>query len=412
MSQFNGLLKNYKFVALWVSQVLSQLTINILSFTILIHIFEQTGSTIATSFLWVAYALPAIIFGPFAAAWVDLQDKKKILMISNFLQALVVVGFSVLLYKKLIYLSYVVVFLYSLLNQFYVPAEAASLPVIVKEKDLPSANSLFFITQQSSLVLGFGFAGILDQIFGYRPTLILVAISLFVAFISVSFLKPLKPSTTLPGNFEKRVKKFFDQIIEGYYFIKNTKEVLFPFSILLGIQVILAILVTNLPRIATDIMKVSVASSSFVVILPAGIGAIVATFLISRFLTVKTNKRNIILYSLFSFSIAVLFISIFVPLLQINYLRILVGGILFVIVGMGAVGTLVPAVTYLQESTPKDLLGRVFGNFWFLTTAATIIPILFSATITDLLGVRVLTILLGSVCLGATLFVYSKVKNL
>src|SRR5260221_7903183 len=186
MKEFEKVIKNYKFVALWSSQILSQLTFNILSFVILIHIFTDTHSTIATSLLWISYSIPALIIGPFAAAWVDLLEKRKVLMVSNLLQSMVVGAFAVLLYRNLIYLPYTIVLLYSLLNQFYVPAEASSLPLIVNKEDLPSANGFFFITQQSSLILGFGMAGFLDTILGYRPTLIFVSICLFIAFICVS----------------------------------------------------------------------------------------------------------------------------------------------------------------------------------------------------------------------------------
>ncbi|HWA51899.1 MAG TPA: MFS transporter [Patescibacteria group bacterium] len=403
------LFKNYKFTALWISQILSQLTINILSFVILIHIFQETGSTIATSLLWIAYALPAVLFGPFAAAWTDLMEKRIVLMISNLLQSIVVFLFAILLYKKLIYLSYIVVFLYSLFNQFYVPAEAATLPVLVKDDDLPQANSFFFITQQSSLVVGFGAAGLLDTVFGFRATLFLVSLCLFIAFVAVTFLPKLKPSAKLPTTFEKGVKKFFDQIVEGYEFIRNTKSVFFPFSLLLGVQVILTVIVTNLPRIATDIMKVSVNTSSLIVIVPAGIGAIIATLLISKFFKKHIKRKTVILSSLTLFAISILVVAIFIPFISLMWVRIAVAAIFFVVAGMGAVGTLVPSITYLQEETPKDLLGRVFGNFWFLTTLATVIPVLFSATITDLLGVRVLVILLGLICIGVVyLFRYEK----
>ncbi len=403
MKEFRRVLTNYKFVSLWVSQILSQLTVNILSFVILIHLFNQTGSTIATSLLWVAYAVPAIIFGPIAAASIDLTEKRRVLMVTNLLQSAVVFIYAILLYKQIIYLSYSVVFLYSFLNQFYVPAEAADLPLVVKEEDLPTANGLFFITQQSSLVLGFGVAGVLNEVLGFRPTLIFVGICLFLAFISVSFLPESKPSTKLPSNFEKAFSKFFNQIIDGYNFIKNTREVLFPFLLLLGIQVIFAVVVVNLPRIATDILGVTAGSSGFTVVVPAGIGAIVGTLVVSKLAADGIRKRKIILTSLIILSVSILSIALLSGPIVIA---------LFVTTGIGVVGALVPSVTYLQEKTPKDLLGRVFGNFWFLTTLATVVPVLVSASITDLFGIRFLLIVLGAVCTVVAVLSSYKVRQI
>lgn len=408
MKEAKSLLSNYKFIALWVSQILSQLTINILSFVILIHLFEQTGSTIATSLLWIAYAVPAIIAGPIAAAWVDLIEKRRTLMLTNLLQSITVFLYAIFLYRKLIYLSYAVVFTYSLLNQFYVPSEAAMLPNIVPKEKLTTANGLFFITQQSSLVIGFGMAGVLDEIFGFRPTLILVALCLFIAFLSVSFLPIRKPLTKLPQNFEKRFSLFFEQIIEGYNFIKNTRKILFPFLLLLGVQVILAVIVVNLPRLSTDILNISTRSSGFLVVVPAGIGAIIGTLTVARLIRQRVPKRNVVLASLIILAISMISIGTIIPLISSSLAKTAIAITFFITTGFGAVGTLVPSVTYLQEHTPKDLLGRVFGNFWFLTTLATVAPVLFSATITDLFGVQFLLILLGLTTLVVT--IYSGVK--
>lgn len=412
MNEFSKVFKNKNFLALAISQVLSQLTINILSFIILIHLFNETGSTIASSLLWVAYAVPAIVFGPVAAAWIDLLDKRKVLVISNFLQSAVVLLYAIFLYRKLVYLSYTIVFLYSLLNQFYVPAEAAELPVIVKEKELPAANGIFFLTQQSSLVIGFGTAGVLDQIFGFRPTLFLVAFCLFAAGISVSFLPASKIQFRLPKSFEKSFSLFFEQIIEGYNFIKNNRKILFPFLLLLGVQVIMAVVVVNLPKLSTDILKIPTGSSGFMVVVPAGIGAIIGTLAVSRLTDLKIQKRRIVLLSLITLAVSILSVGIVLPFMATGLIKTMTGILLFVITGFGAVGTLVPCITYLQEKTPKDLLGRVFGNFWFLTTVATVPPVIFSATITDLFGIQALLLLLGMTTLIVTIYSSYKVNEL
>ena len=305
MKEFKKLLKNYKFVALLISQVLSQFTFNILSFLILIKLFQETGSTIATSFIWIAYALPAIIVGPIAAAAVDFVDKRIVLMSTNLLQAVVVFVYAILLYKNLVFLPYAIVFTYSFLNQFYVPAEAASLPMFVSDDYLPQANSIFFITQQSSLIIGFGLAGIFDAILGFRITIILMSSLLLVGFISASFLPSRKPENKLARDFEKRVIGFFDEILEGYKFIRDTSKILLPFLLLLGLQVIIAVIVTNLPRIATDILMVSVSKSGIFIMLPAGIGAVIGTMVVSKLLINKHKRGNLISFSMILFAVII-----------------------------------------------------------------------------------------------------------
>jgi MFS family permease len=95
MKDFKIVLKNKNFIYLWSSQILSQLTINIMNFLLLIKLFNETSSTIATSFLWVAYALPAIFIGPIAAASVDMLDRKRVLLITNLMQSILVFSYVV-----------------------------------------------------------------------------------------------------------------------------------------------------------------------------------------------------------------------------------------------------------------------------------------------------------------------------
>ena len=156
-----------KFHRLWFSQILSQITISLLNFLLLAKIFTETGSTIATSLLWVSYATSTILFGPIGAGVVDMVSRKKTLMLANLLQSLVVLLYA-FTHEYSIFLLFAVVLLYSFLNQFYVPAEAATLPSVVRKESLPQANSRFFITQQIALVAGFGFAGLLETWLGFE----------------------------------------------------------------------------------------------------------------------------------------------------------------------------------------------------------------------------------------------------
>ena len=136
-----------------------------------------------------------------------------------------------------------------------------------------------------------------------------------------------------------------------------------------------------------------------------------ATALIPKLLTRLVKKDRIIFVSLLMLSLAIISVGVIVPFIKPSFVRIMLAVILFFLAGVGTVGTLVPSLTYLQEQTPRELLGRVFGNFWFLTTLVTIFPILFSATITDLFGVRFFVIALGIICLGVTIFAKRSIRK-
>jgi len=402
IQDYKPLLRNTKFLYIWASQVLSQLTINLMNFLLLMRLFEKTGSSIATSFLWVAYALPAILVGPFAAASVDMVALRKMLVVTNLLQSLTIFVYA-LLNRTSLFLLYGVAMTYSFLNQFYVPAEAATLPSVVNKTSLPQANSLFFLTQQGAMILGFGFAGVFKQLLGFETTLFVCAAFAFLAFISVAFLPELKAEDNIPNKFEVAVVKFFQRIIEGYKFIREQKSVLIPFLLMLALQVALAIVVINVPLIAKDLLGININSAGVSIVVPAGIGAILGALITTKLLKKGWRKKTAIELFLMIIVLSLFLLVFVIP--EINgFIKILLGIVTITVMGLSFIGIVIPAQTYLQEATPGGLRGRVFGNFWFLSTIATIFPVIFSGTVAELFGIRLLLFLLASLSLAGLIF--------
>lgn len=386
IEEYKSVLRNHNFVHIWTSQILSQLTINIMNFIILIKLFGQTGSAIAVSLLWVTYALPAILIGPVASTFVDMLDKRKILMITNILQSITILLLA-LSHMTTIFILYEVVFIYSLLNQFYVPAEASTIPSVLKKSDLTRGNGLTFITQQASLVLGFGVAGLLNHFLGFDNTLYLCASFLLLAFISVSFLPELKSKLKIPMDMILAVKSFLDNILEGYRFIRDKRRILAPFLLLLGFQVALSIVIVSVPVIAQEIFDINLNAAGVFVIVPAALGAMISAFNLPRLIKKGWRKKKIIESSLMILTITIASLVFVIP--ELSYIfRIILGFVVISFAGMAFVGVAIPSQTYLQELTPYKLRGRVFGNFWFLAVIASVIPVVFSGTITEIFGVR------------------------
>jgi len=400
IDDFKPVLRNKNFRYLWVSQITSQVTINIMNFVFLVRLFEKTGSAISTSFLWVAYSLPAILIGPFASATVDLVDKRKMLVATNFLQflTLLLYGFA---HKDNVFLLYEVVFIYSLLNQFYVPSESASLPSLIRREKLTHANSLFFLTQQGSLILGFGLAGILNGLLGFDRTLYLCAFFLFMAFVSTIFLPVLTTGNTVPKKFEDAVTRFFGRIAEGYNFIKSQRSILTPFLLLICFQVAIQVAIVAVPSIAKNLLAIPLNTAAVSMLVPAGIGAIIGALTLPKLIARGWRKKRVIDNSLLLVGCLIFALTFVIPFFSYSW-RVALAFLSILALGLSFVGVVIPSQTFLQESTPKELRGRVFGNFWFLVTVASVIPVVFSGTIIEILGVRTLLLILS----GLSIFGY------
>lgn len=411
MRDYTYLLKNRNFIYLWSSQILSQLAINVMNFLLLTRLFSVTNSSIATSFLWVAYSLPAILLGPFASVYVDMADKKKLLIITNFLQFLVILIYAFTFNYK-IFLAYGVAMAYSFLNQFYVPSESASLPSLVKKRDLPFANGLFFITQQFAVIAGFGFAGILSQLLGFQGALILCSLFLLTAFVSVSFLPKTRSIDLNVKSLDKLIFDFFYRIKEGYDFIKANNRVLFPFLLLLGMQVGLSIIVVNIPLIAQEILSIHADKAGVLVIVPAGIGASVGAVYIPNILRkLNIRKKKVVETSLALLGISIFLLS-FLFLWLYGTFKFVISLIILIIMGASFMGVIIPTQTLLQEVVPGGLRGRIFGSFWFLVTVASVFPVIFSGALSEFLGVRFLLFIFAAVSFTAFIFMKKKGDDL
>ena len=393
ISEFKRVLGNSKFIYLWLSQLFSQLTINVTNFLFLLRLFSVTGSTIATSLLWVSYALPVILVGPFAAVAVDMFDRRKILMLTNLLQSLSILLFA-LLKSPSIFLLYGLAMVYSFLNQFYVPAEAASLPSVVPKKLLPQANSIFFLTQQGSLVVGFAFAGVLNHFLGFSTSLFIGSAFLFLAFVSVTFLPSLRAIEGLPKSIEQGLGDFFGRIIEGYRLIKGNRHVVLPLGILLGLQVSLVILAINIPKIVQDILGLSGSIGMVLLAVPAVLGAATGALVISRLIKAGWRKKRMIENFLLILGVF-LFIFILQASLFKGSLKTIYSAVSIFVMGLSFMGIVIPSQTFLQETVPGGFRGRIFGNFWFLATIVSIFPVLFSGGISELFGINTMFLILG-----------------
>jgi MFS family permease len=401
---FKSVLNNRNFLYLWASQIFSQLTINIMNFILIIKLFETTKSSVATSMLWVAYALPAIFIGPIGAASVDFWDKRKILILTNLFQALTIFIFA-FLHESRGFLIYGVVLAYSFLNQFYVPAEASSVPFLVEKESLPQSNSLFFFTQQGSLIFGFGFAGLILKFLGFEKSLYLCAALVFLAFVNTLFLPAIRARDRTIENFEQAIGDFFNAILDGYKLIKEQRKVLIPLLLLGGLQVTLAILVVNLPSLATQVFKIGVEYAGIFLIVPCSIGAILGAIITSKLLKSGWRKKKVIENAMILMTISVFTMSFIVPFIP-GLLGKLISFLVVVATGLAFVSVFIPTQTFLQEVTPHDFRGRVFGNFSFLVTIATIFPVIFSGTVIEIFGAKVLLFMIGALAL--TVIVYSR----
>src|SRR5438105_13034400 len=87
IKDYIAVLKNTDFTKLWISQITSQLTNYILSFAILIKVFQQTDSSFSVSLIIVAFGFATVLFGSIGGVYADRFDRRILLPVTNFCHA-------------------------------------------------------------------------------------------------------------------------------------------------------------------------------------------------------------------------------------------------------------------------------------------------------------------------------------
>jgi hypothetical protein len=149
------------------------------------------------------------------------------------------------------------------------------------------------------------------------------------------------------------------------------------------------------PALVVKILEVPFVRVGEVFILPGAFGAMVGMGLTVKLLK-KIRKRYLIHTGLFLSSFTLLSLVLILPYFSDLFKIIGQMGLGFT-AGLAFSLFTIPTQTLLQEKTPLELRGRVFGVLGFLITLASVFPVLFAATIGEFLGERWMILILAMV---------------
>lgn len=435
-ASYTSVIQNRGFLNLWINQILVQLSYNALNFTLIIWVFQLTNSSTAVSALLLAVYLPAVILGLFSGVLVDLMDRKKIIMLIDFFLAL---AFLSLIFLKMSYPAILLVaFFVNALGQFYAPAEASAIPLVVKKNQLISANSIFSATLYTCFLLGFGLAGPLIGNLGIDFVFIFGATALFLAFLlSFSFpyifAKPDQQGRKLikalkDGHLSDIREIGMFEILQTIKLIRGKLPVFSSIVILAGVQMVIGILAVLVPGFLENSLRIKATDASYVLVMPLGVGIVVGGLVLGQ-IGQKIVKRvlvgrAILLGGLLFFLVgispvispAIQYLSKPKPLhflTQPSLSSVLVIGSF--LLGLCLVSILVPSQTVLQENTPDKDRGKVYATLGVAMAALSLIPVLLAGILADIFGptpifagMGVIIVLIGLFVLKPSLFFSKK----
>ena len=184
MSDFTKLLsrnRNYRFT--WMGQIVSEVGDHFNNVAVLSLAIADTHSGAVISGIMLSRAIPAVMAGPLAGVLLDRFDRRRIMIASDLVRAVVALGFILAISHHQTWLLYVLSALLMVASPFFTSGRSAILPSIATKDELHTANSLTQTTGWMTLAVGAFFGGTTVGAFGYRIAFLFNALSfMFSAF--------------------------------------------------------------------------------------------------------------------------------------------------------------------------------------------------------------------------------------
>jgi len=216
------LLRNQAFLLLWSSQAVSAIGDAFFNLAVMWVVYTESGSALQTAIIQVVWQLSPILIGPLAGALVDRWDRKKIMVLTNMLSAVVVGAVAVSISRQgqvTPVTIFVTVFLLNSLNSFLSPARFSIMPEIVSHDLLATAAGVSASTKQLAALLGNALAGVVIATVGTTWSLAIDAVSFLFASIAI-IIAPLPRRTNILPAHEQR-PSLLREIMDGWQAIMD-----------------------------------------------------------------------------------------------------------------------------------------------------------------------------------------------
>ncbi len=187
MNEYIELLrKNRSYRFLWLGNVISLLGdwFNLIASAELITDLTNTG--VAISYLFLARFLPVFLFSPLAGVLADRYNRRTIMIASDLLRAVTVLGFLFISTPEQVWLLYLLTVLQFAMSAMFTPARSAILANVVERRDLVAANALDSLTWSTMLALGAFLGGLVAAVFGAETAFIADAMTFLLSAWAIS----------------------------------------------------------------------------------------------------------------------------------------------------------------------------------------------------------------------------------
>ncbi len=345
-----------------IGQIVSILGSAILRFALDLYVLDITGRADIFALVLALSAIPGILFTPIGGAIADRFSRRNLMVIFDFCSSAAVFVLLLLLGtgNATVVVITVILAILSLISSIYQPTVQASVPVLVSDENLPSANGIVSGVGALSGLLGPVLGGVLYGIVGLNVLVIMSCIAFFLSavmeiFICIPFVKQKLEQHIIPTIVS-------DMKVGMNYVVRENPQLLKIILLAAALNLFMSpFLIIGIPYI----LRITMQSNGLMYGIGMGIGhfsTILGALLIgvlSKKMTLSTLHKPLILSALLIIPMAV---AVTPMMLELGYWTPFA---LFFISG-GAVMLLVTVIsifviTAVQIKTPNEMLGKVMA---------------------------------------------------
>ena len=341
--------QNPSFRNLWYGQVVSELGDWLNSIAIYALILKLSDSGMAMAGAMMAKLLPIVLVSPIAGVVVDRVSRKSVMVVSDLLRFVVVLGFLLVEDQDTLWLVYALVIIEISLSGFFEPARSAIIPSLVPKQDLVTANALSGSTWSVMLAFGAALGGGIVYLFGIKIAFIIDA-STFL--LSAWFISKI-PHQEKSEKSDSSKQTGFQELTDAMRYLLAEPMVLVLSLLKAGLAVAGGIM-TLIPLMASRVLSISPSLGIGILYSARGLGAALGPILVKRiFGENSTVLQWAIAGAFFMKALSYIFISYSQNLLMLSFgvgLATLFGSIIWVF-----------SSALIHLTAPDHFLGRVFS---------------------------------------------------
>jgi len=205
---------------MWIGSTLSGLGGQLTLVTVMLHVFELTGSTFAVSMVAVAGLVPMIFAGLYGGMLADAFDRRRLALIAATITFASTLLLAALTWTGLetIWWLYLLSVVNSSANSVGMATRTAIVPRLIPRELLAAASALNGITIGIMVMVGPALAGVLVALTGYGLTYSIDVMLMLAMFMGLWTLPPLRPDGEI-------VKPGLASLVDGWQYLRRSANI-------------------------------------------------------------------------------------------------------------------------------------------------------------------------------------------